>query len=59
MIGVGSLVRFKGTHKRFYGGQLLMVHERHEDTLTVWDERKANGKWTTATINIKDVEEVR
>ena len=58
MINKGTLVRFKGDDKRFYTGQLLMVHEREGDKLTVWNERKSSNKWTTATINAKDVEEV-
>ena len=59
MIDVGSLVRFKGTDKRFYEGKLLSVHERNGDKIIVWKEQKTNGKWTTAELNIKDVEEVR
>ena len=59
MIGVGSLVRFIGTDKRLWKGKLLSVHERNGDSLTVWHERKPNGKWTTITVSAKDVEEVR
>lgn len=59
MIGVGSLVRFIGADKRFWNGRLLSVHERRGDKLIVWNEQKPNGKWTTAEIDIKDVEEVR
>ena len=58
MIGVGSLVRFKGNDKRFWNGKLLAVHKRDGDKIVVWKERKPNGKWTTAELNIKDVEEV-
>ena len=59
MIEVGSLVRFKGTDKRFYEGKLLSVHERKGDKIIVWKDRKPNGKWTTAELDVKDVEEVR
>ena len=59
MIGVGSLVRFNGTDKRFWNGKLLSVHERKGDKIVVWNEQKPNGKWTTAVLDIKDVEEVR
>ena len=57
MIGVGSLVRFKGTDKRFWDGKLLTVHERNGDKIIVWNGQK-NGKWKTAELNVKDVEEV-
>ena len=59
MIGVGSLVRFNGTDKRFWKGKLLFVHARDGETITVWKDQKPNGKWTTAELNVKDVEEVR
>lgn len=58
MINKGTVVRFNGADKRFYTGQLLMVHEREGDRLTVWNERINANKWTTAIINVKDVEEV-
>ena len=58
MINVGSLVRYKGTDKRFYTGRLLMVHKREGDSITVYNERKKADKWTTVTIPVKDVEEV-
>ena len=59
MIQVGSLVRFQGTDKRFWTGKLRSVHERKDDKVIVWNERKSNGKWTTAELNAKDLEEVR
>ena len=59
MIDTGSLVRFKGTDKRFWTGKMLFVHERKGDKIIVWNERKPNGKWTSAELNVKDVEEVR
>lgn len=58
MIGKGTLVRYKGTDKRFYEGKMFMVHERHGDILTVWNDRKKNGKFTTIELHVKDVEEV-
>lgn len=59
MIGVGSLVKYKGNRKQFYDGKMLMVHERNGDTIVVYKDQKANGKWTTTELNVKDVEEVR
>lgn len=59
MIGVGSLVRYNGNDKRLWKGKLLSVHERNGDSLTVWYEKKPNGKWTTTTVSLKEVEEVR
>ena len=58
MIKQGSLVRYKGENKRFWPGKLLMVYEVKGDSVTVWNEPKPNGKWTTATVNVKELEEV-
>ncbi len=62
MIRKGSIVRYKGTDKRFYdgknNGRLFMVNERKEDKISVYNERKATGKWSTITIPAKDMEVV-
>ena len=58
MISKGSLVQYKGTDKRFYTGQKLMVHERKDDKIIVYNERTKANKWTKVTIPVKDVEEV-
>ncbi len=58
MIGVGSLVRYVGSDKRFWKGKYLSVHARKENGVVVYVERNEKGKWKTATIPLKDVEEV-
>lgn len=58
MINKGSLVRYKGTDKRFYTGRKLMVHERKDGLIVVYNERKSADKWSKVTIPVKDVEEV-
>lgn len=58
MISKGSLVRYKGTDKRFWHGRKLLVHERKADMLIVYNERLKADKWTKVTIPVKDVEEV-
>ena len=53
------MVRYKGEEKkRLWPGRLLSVHERDGEELTVWDERKLNGEYTTLKVSIKEVEEV-
>lgn len=60
MITKGSLVRYKGEEKKgLWPGRLLSVHEREEYKLIVWDERKSADEYTTRTINVNEVEEVR
>ena len=58
MISKGSLVRYKGTNKRFYQGRKLLVHERKDDMIIVYNERLKADKWSKVTIPVKDVEEV-
>ena len=58
MINKGSLVRYKGTDKRFYTGRKLLVHERKDDMIIVYNERLKADKWSKVTIPVKDVEEV-
>ena len=58
MIKKGSLVRYKGPDKRLWNGKLLFIAETNGDRLTAYFERKPNGKYSTITIPLKDVEEV-
>lgn len=58
MITKGSLVRYKGTDRRFYPGRKLLVHQRKDDFIVVYNERLKANKWTKVTIPVKDVEEV-
>ena len=53
-----DLIRYHGNDKRIWYGKLLSVREVNEGTLTVYHERKPNGKWTTIKIAEADAEEV-
>lgn len=58
MIRTGSLVRALKAHGKIWKGRYLSVAERRGDTVLVYVERNAKGKWLTASVPLGDVEEV-
>ena len=58
MIRKGSLVRLLKPHGKLWQGKVLSVAEKGENTVSVYVERNARGKWSTLTIPMKDVEVV-